>query len=78
MPSCAPSTQGRRLPIGRNWKRSISGPDNSLKAHGRMMTARKEAIWPAPTPWLASHAGTAMFIRPKGMPCAKYMDEPAA
>ncbi len=50
MPSCAPSTQGRRLPIGGNWYRSINGPDKSLKAQGKMMTASSEAIWPAPTP----------------------------
>ena len=42
----------------------MSGPDNSLNAHGRIITARKDAISLAPTPWLASQAGTAMFIRP--------------
>jgi hypothetical protein len=64
----------------RHQYQAVPGPqhDVSLKAHGRIMMARKDAIWLAATPWLASYAGTAIFIRPKGMPCAKYMDEPAA
>ena len=68
----------RRRPMGRNPYRSMSGPDNSLKAHGRMMTASRDAICPAPTPWLASHTGIEIASRPCGTPWAKYMMEPVA
>ena len=47
---CAISIHGLRFPIGTNLKRSISGPQTHLKAHGRPDNAVIETIVSLPIP----------------------------
>jgi hypothetical protein len=55
---------------------TISGP--TRLAHGNVMMPRKVAICMAGTPENASQAGSAMCMKPAGIPWAKYAKAPVA